>query len=386
MKPPFPAVFLGGPPHSGKSTLTYRLSQALRRPGVPHYALRASPDGDGDWLNEAPMAQVVQLRMRAKSDWTPAFAERVGRDIERRHLPLLVDAGGRVSPETEHIAAHCTHALLLAADPAALAPWRELVGQQGLALVAELRSVLDGPQSIEQAEPLLRGSISGLSRHRLSDGVCFHALVERLQDLFSFDAERLYRAHLEMTDSDLVINVERAIYPLPARTGAGWDPADLPTLLESLPAGVPLGIYGRGPVWLYAALAASNVPHPCVLFDARLGWVAPPVLHIGASAGDNLVSWECIVPHAATTHVRCAIRSGYLEHQAARGLVVPPVAPDRGVVLDGKLPNWLWAALARTYCAVVPWVGVFHPQSGQAVVVWSRRSDVAVGSFWILDA
>lgn len=387
MIPPFPAVFLGGPPHSGKSTLTYRISQALRRSGVPHYALRASPDGEGDWLSEASEAQVVPLRMRAKSDWTPAFAERIARDIDRRHLPMIVDAGGKVTPETEHIAAHCTHAVLLSANQAALAPWREMIQRQGVSLVAELHSVLDGPQSLVQDTPLLQGCISGLSRHRLSDGVCFHALVERLQSLFSYDAERLYRTHLEMTNNnvELVINVERAIYPLPARVETTWLPDDLPKLLASLPTDVPLGVYGRGPAWLYAALAAVNVPHPCVLFDVRLGWVAPPVLQCSAATSEGPLSWECIVPHAGTTHVRCTIVGGYLDYQAAQEVAVPPVSPDRGVVLDGKLPHWFLAALVRTYCTVVPWVGVFQPQHGQAIVVWSRQPDVAVGHSLALE-
>ena len=41
----FPAVMIGGPPHSGKSVLAYSLTQALRARGVAHYVLRAYPDG-----------------------------------------------------------------------------------------------------------------------------------------------------------------------------------------------------------------------------------------------------------------------------------------------------------------------------------------------------
>ena len=54
----FPAVMIGGPPHSGKSVLAYSLSQALRARQVAHYVLRAFPDGEGDWANEADQAMV----------------------------------------------------------------------------------------------------------------------------------------------------------------------------------------------------------------------------------------------------------------------------------------------------------------------------------------
>jgi hypothetical protein len=49
----FPAVMIGGPPDCGKSVLMYNLFRTLRERGVQHYALRAAPDGEGDWSNEA---------------------------------------------------------------------------------------------------------------------------------------------------------------------------------------------------------------------------------------------------------------------------------------------------------------------------------------------
>ncbi len=56
----FPAILVGGPPHSGKSVLTYSLTQALRRRGVDHYVLRAAPDGEGDWANSPPSLQSLR--------------------------------------------------------------------------------------------------------------------------------------------------------------------------------------------------------------------------------------------------------------------------------------------------------------------------------------
>jgi len=44
----FPALMIGGPPHSGKSVLAYSLTQALRARQIDHYLLRACPDGEGD--------------------------------------------------------------------------------------------------------------------------------------------------------------------------------------------------------------------------------------------------------------------------------------------------------------------------------------------------
>ena len=59
---PLPAILIGGPPHSGKSVLSYYLSQALRRRGLLHYLLRTAPDGEGDWMQEGEAARMQALR------------------------------------------------------------------------------------------------------------------------------------------------------------------------------------------------------------------------------------------------------------------------------------------------------------------------------------
>src|SRR2546423_15686315 len=87
-----PAILIGGPPHAGKSVLTYSISQALRKRNVDHYVIRACPDGEGDWSQEIDQRAVSRLRF--KGDWTPDFVKRICRDLERRHFPLIVDIGG----------------------------------------------------------------------------------------------------------------------------------------------------------------------------------------------------------------------------------------------------------------------------------------------------
>src|SRR5262245_36588278 len=192
----FPSILIGGPPHSGKSTLTYRLRQALLARGVAHYVLRASPDGEGNWTSEAPRSLIAALRQRTKGPWSEPLAALISRDIANRHLPLLVDAGGVVSAENAMIAAQCTHAILIAAEPAELAPWRDLVATHGLAPIAELHSKLDAEQSLIDDGATVRGVIGGLAPGQVSDGALFDALCERVGQVFAYAPDELYRAHL----------------------------------------------------------------------------------------------------------------------------------------------------------------------------------------------
>ena len=138
----YPAVVIGGPPHSGKSVLIYSLSQALRKHQSDHYVLRACPDGEGDWANEAD--QVLVRTLRVKGEWSPQWVESMCRDIEQRHLPLLVDIGGKPTLEQEQMLDCCTHSILLTKDSDSYTEWQQRLARHGLLPVAELTSAVEG--------------------------------------------------------------------------------------------------------------------------------------------------------------------------------------------------------------------------------------------------
>jgi CRISPR-associated protein Csx3 len=49
----------------------------------------------------------------------------------------------------------------------------------------------------------------------------------------------------------------------------------------------------------------------------------------------------------------------------------PQVVPQRGVIISGRLPVWLFAALAHHYHPAA-WVGIYDPRLGGGVVVQSH--------------
>ncbi len=66
MKNYLPILLIGGPPNAGKSVLFHSLSSALHRQNIRHYALRACPDGEGNWTQESDRTTAGQLRSRIK--------------------------------------------------------------------------------------------------------------------------------------------------------------------------------------------------------------------------------------------------------------------------------------------------------------------------------
>jgi CRISPR-associated protein Csx3 len=374
----FPAVVIGGPPHSGKSVLTYSLTQALRDQGIDHYVLRACPDGEGDWSNEAP-PQTVRL-IRNKGQFSQSFVAHVCESLANRHLPLLVDVGGRPTPEQEIIFDHCTHAILLSSDPVQLDWWRDLVERRGLIVIAELHSSLTADESIESRKPVLRGTITGLERHTRAKGPLFEALSQEVAALLTYEQDDLRLAHLSQAPLDWVVELDRLAKPLglPADTWQ-WQPAQLPKVLDYLPGGWPLAIYGRGPTWLYAALAIHAAPAPLHQFDPRLGWIAPLAVQTTPDASPTLLEWRMVQPNDFH-RLEVWIPNAYLDYSELPGLELPALPMQTGVVISGKIPHWLVTALARAYAEQAAWIAWYYPPlDNQAVVVASPRSGFSVG-------
>lgn len=380
----YPAIFIGGPKQSGKSWFVRHLSLQLRRRGVMHYVLRAHPDGEGQWRYEAPPLVADELRRLAKQDWSPEFAAAISRDIERRHLPLLVDTGGVPSAETRHILSHCTNAILLSHTPDLLDPWRALVAEQSLPLLADLHSIQTGEPALVDAGVTLRGSVTGLGPGLTASGQCLELLVERLDALCRLDPAVLRRRHSTLTELD-VIDLEGPLGSLPAHKlpDQPWVRSEIPVLLRELPPGAPVALYGIAPTWLYAALAVHALPARLEVFHIALGWVTPPPLILANQVDPLRLGAQSYRHGPGITRLQFSIPGSYLDYDecCASPLAVPKVASDTAVVLDGKLPLWLYAALCRAY-AGAPWLAIREPRGEhhQAIVIASHSQEHTVGS------
>lgn len=372
---PLPAILIGGSPHAGKSVLTYSLTQALRERNIDHYVIRACPDGEGDWSHEINQEAVRVIRV--KGSWTPAFVERVCRDLERRHFPLLVDMGGRPEAWQTRILGACTHSLLLLHphDEQTIHFWRQLVEENGLLPLAQLYSVLDGPSTISAQEAVLQGTLTELNRDSMAHGPLFDVLVERIASLFSaYSSEELRRGHLAAAPAE-VVDLE-AFLRRQASPVQRWKPEMILFLLAELPANTPLAFYGRGPNWLYGALVGQTRPEPFYQFDSRLGWVRLLPLHIGVQDTAHASTLRIRAeewPEATVLKIDIAIK--YLDYTEAELLSFPPVSNERGLILSGVLPHWLVTSLVHLYqSAGVAWIACYQPQLRGAVVVTSRTS------------
>lgn len=372
-----PAVLVGGPPHAGKSVLFYHLTQALRERGVAHHAMRACPDGEGNWFHESDPEMVSTILVKLAGEWPATFVQRICQDLEHRCLPFLVDMGGRPKASQERLFRLCTHSiLLLRADlPEDTQRWQHLVEENDLLPLARIFSQQTGESAITAQSPLLEGIYTGLERYGASagSGPLFDELVSRIAALFtSYDLQDRKKVFFEQAPTELALDVQRELQHF-TTTSTDWEPAMLPAFLARLPAQVPLSVYGVGPNWLYAALAAYEDQQPFYLFDPKLpfGWVQPARVHFGAEQSPEI--------HAQTesyqevTVLKITFPNDRIEYFQPDSLAFPPVSMEKGLIIDGKVPFWLLTALVRLYKAAgVPWIAPFYPRSKSAVVAYSR--------------
>ncbi len=373
-----PAVLVGGPPHAGKSVLFYRLTQALRAQGIDHYALRACPDGEGNWFHEITPNLVNTLCIKRRGAWPPAFVQSITQALEHRSLPFLVDMGGCPTEADTCLLRGCTHsALLLREDkPADTQLWQNLVEAHNLLPLAQLISRPTGESIITASSPILEGILTGLERSTAGTnagaGPLFDELLARLVTLFtSYDLQTWRTRNLQHAPTELTLDVQQELRVF-TTTSNSWEPGMLLPLLTRLPAQTPLSVYGPGPGWLYAALAAYTGPQPFYLYDPKnpFGWISPVSVLLSTEAPplDTMQIETIHAPHA--TILKISFPFERLDYLQPDPLAFPPVPIERGLIIDGRVPNWLLTALTRLYKAAgVAWIAPFYPPLGMAVVV-----------------
>ncbi len=376
-----PAIVIGGPPHSGKSVLVYHLSQALRNMNVAHYVLRAAPDGEGDWYHE--IEPHVARTLRYKHEYTPEFVDHMCQVLRNRHLPLLVDMGGRPSREQERILDVCTHAILLTPDAEARQTWWAMMERHALPVIADLHSQLEGEDHLLAEQPVLRGVITGLERHQARLGVTFQALVRRVAQIMDYSTEELAALHMAMAPVHPCFDLEAWIRE---QGRERWQSDDLPPLLKALPRGEAVALYGRAPNYVYGAVALHTWPADFWQFDVRLGWISPPVPEPGRSPNREGPPGldVSITPRGGHSLLTVNLKRPVIEPEEIFQQAWPLVERgENGLIISGKMPHWLLTGLVRAYGPLVAWTAVHQPPLGeggeQAVVVGSQVEYPRVG-------
>jgi CRISPR-associated Csx3 family protein len=205
----------------------------------------------------------------------------------------------------------------------------------------------------------------------------FGILLELVAGICSYDATSLEQIHLKHAPFPVVNERELAQHLSVPMDGERmiWSPRHLSRISEFIPASSPLAIYDRGPVWLASTLAALTLPESFAIFDARYGWMIPPVLWFQQE--DVTVEMTILPFQNSDAWVDLHLPSGTLEPDE---IILNPIPVGGGIILSGKIPRWLFATLVHKLAADHDWLAVDDPRLRQVILVYSKIDSVQVGN------
>lgn len=339
------SVVICGPPHSGKSVFVQQLRRKLLPTGGVA-VIEGAPDGEGGWANVSDEAVVDSLRQ--KGEFTDIFVDWVLQSIEETTMPLaLVDVGGLRSPENERIFDACDAYIVLASveKEGELEAWNQFGQENGCEPVALLDSVLHGESQLEDdgsEDGIVRGVQAGLERGEKVDSPVIDAVCRRLKSLADLDqkpGEDQADVHFgRLADQVGIPEEERG-----PRLGFRPRHAHAVSALcrEELTQQV-CRIWGPAPGWLVSMLSAQATGG-VELWDIRLGYVGLSELESGR---EEVLEWK-LEETQEFNFLHFSIPMDVLGVEQLEDVRVPSFDSDKPIVLSGRGPHWLTAAIAR---------------------------------------
>lgn len=384
-----PAVLIGGPLHRNNSMLFYSLTGALRERHILHHALRVCSAHEETGF---PAYEQAHVRLLPINDaWNDELVGRFSQDLSQRLLPVLIDIGTDYQHIQTCILQHCTHLILLLHehDQASKTAWFQLSERYGLLPLVHTYPSLESHISTPTArEPMIAGTFMSLAHGSLTHDPLFDCLVEHIASLFSsYSYEELLHMHLHQSPEEMVIHLPTLLHTIDPGVES-WEPCMLPALFEYIPAHIALSVYGHGPHWLYAALAAHADTDdfyqfdPCSLSGAvSPGWIASPPLLLNTTTSSEVHTIYTRGNESGKLTVKIPnVPLDYLQATSWPPLPFPPVPSHLGLILAGSMPTWLLTALVRLYIrAGVTWIACHQTQQCRAVVIFSQTEQHFVG-------
>jgi len=109
-----------------------------------------------------------------------------------------------------------------------------------------------------------------------------------------------------------------------------------------------------------------------ITIKAKPGRTPACPIHAGEDLGCNI----CTAPDYSFTFVEFELDGGVIAPDQLRDALIglSPVPADGGVIISGRGPVWLFAAMAHALHAT-RWVACFDPRLGGGVVVQRHHAD-----------
>jgi len=354
-------IVVCGPPHSGKSVFLANLMRFL--PPDKYMLIYGCPDGEGHWTNQANQALVSVIRQKGKFDQT--FMTNIINYIKTADQKLiLVDVGGRRTPENARIFKECDGYIILCSTAHAeeMAEWRKFGDELGLKCLAELDSSLTGESVVypDQSDGILRGLVVGLERGTYVQSPVINKLVEIFCQIINKNGDKsLAEQQADINGATLADQINIVDRNDPWMGYRPWHIAPTLRAISHLTRKKLVKVWNIRSAFIGAALAAFLRRSMIELFDVSLGYIMVPNLRPKAKGSPFGLQWE-IIEFDKYALVKFKIQGGMYNASWLHTAYPPRVNRNKGiVVVSGKSPIWLFAVIVRAYAKTNPWVSLF---------------------------
>lgn len=201
-------IVICGSPHSGKTVFSTSLYKAC--PEKYTYMVRGCPDGEGVFSNNPDQDYLIKS-VRRKGNLTPEYAEEIKEQIERETAPIvLIDVGGKITPENKTIFSACNYAIILDSNNQQMEKWREFCQRQNVNILAEVKSILDKTKDESEiyGESPIKANMYNLERGtEKSTDILIRKLVEAISE--PLIAQGMEQKGKDLALQDYVLNMRR---------------------------------------------------------------------------------------------------------------------------------------------------------------------------------
>ncbi len=201
-------IVICGSPHSGKTVFSTSLYKAC--PEKYTCMVRGCPDGEGVFSNNPDQDYLIKS-VRRKGNLTPEYAEEIKEQIEKETAPIvLVDVGGKITPENETIFSACNYAIILDSNDEQMKKWREFCQSQNVNVLAEIKSILDKTKDKSEiyGESPIKANMYNLERGtEKSNDILIRKLIQTISE--PLIAQGIEQKGRDLASQDYVLNMRR---------------------------------------------------------------------------------------------------------------------------------------------------------------------------------
>lgn len=365
-------IVICGSPHSGKTVFSTSLYKAC--PESYTYMIRGCPDGEGVFSNNPDQNYLIK-EVRRKGNLTPEFAEDIKDQIEKETAPIvLIDVGGKISPENETIFSACNYAIILDSKDDKMDEWREFCKDKGVIILAEIKSILDKNKNESEiyGESPIKANMFNLERGtEKRNDILIKKLVSSISEpLIEKGMEERGR---KLLSSDNVLNMRNVAKTFNMINNAGnidWK-KDCANELYYYVKGFcddrkVLKLFESRANWVtgLACEAAENAGVEDIsLYDARQNrYIKTKSLEIDSKLkGDSIEGierYEIIKDkmYLYQTQSKDEIILHFelnpdrkMEEEDLEYIKLPPIDDSKKLYISGRLPLWIFASVSRSY-------------------------------------